>query len=70
VFRQIGTSHLAKRLNTILMTHIKNSLPEIKARITQQIAETEDELQSYGSPLLDSHTTMVRCRSFVLDCNV
>ncbi|KAF8556933.1 hypothetical protein OG21DRAFT_1436201 [Imleria badia] len=49
-----GTPFLARKLNMILMQHIRNTLPDIKARITQQLQKYNAELISLGGPLGDS----------------
>jgi vacuolar protein sorting-associated protein 1 len=38
------------------MRHIRNTLPDIKARITQQLAKYNAELQSLGGPLVDGNS--------------
>ncbi|SCU85877.1 LADA_0D10462g1_1 [Lachancea dasiensis] len=43
-----GTRYLAKLLNQILMNHIRDKLPDIKARLNTLIGQTEQELQTYG----------------------
>jgi len=48
-----GTPHLAKTLNKILMAHIRDCLPELKARINKLAAESQAELLTYGDPLYD-----------------
>ncbi|KAG8217241.1 Dynamin central region-domain-containing protein [Butyriboletus roseoflavus] len=48
-----GTPFLARKLNMILMQHIRNTLPDIKARITQQLQKYTAELTSLGGPLGD-----------------
>eukprot|EP01006_Ploeotia_vitrea_P035530 TRINITY_DN65896_c10_g1_i1.p1 TRINITY_DN65896_c10_g1~~TRINITY_DN65896_c10_g1_i1.p1 ORF type:complete len:384 (+),score=215.42 TRINITY_DN65896_c10_g1_i1:38-1153(+) len=55
---RLGTPYLARRLNVILMDHIKACLPEVKASIAAQIAETEEELFSYGSSIIDETTNL------------
>jgi dynamin 1-like protein len=47
----LGTAHLATMLNTILIQHIKASLPEIKTQITQQIMNVRRELTALGDPV-------------------
>ncbi|EJD53005.1 hypothetical protein AURDEDRAFT_133839 [Auricularia subglabra TFB-10046 SS5] len=49
-----GTPYLARRLNQILMHHIKATLPDIKARIAQQLQRYNAELQTLGGPLGDT----------------
>nr|XP_031863051.1 uncharacterized protein CI109_001529 [Kwoniella shandongensis]KAA5530123.1 hypothetical protein CI109_001529 [Kwoniella shandongensis] len=46
-----GTPWLARKLNIILMHHIRNTLPDIKARISQQLAKYQTELASLGGAL-------------------
>ena len=43
-----GTQYLAKALNSTLMTHIRERLPDIKARLNTLMGQTQQELASYG----------------------
>ncbi|CAM1507313.1 Fc.00g069540.m01.CDS01 [Cosmosporella sp. VM-42] len=43
-----GTHYLAKTLNTTLMSHIRERLPDIKARLNTLMGQTQQELASYG----------------------
>lgn len=43
-----GTQYLAKSLNTTLMGHIRERLPDIKARLNTLMGQTQQELASYG----------------------
>jgi dynamin 1-like protein len=43
-----GTQFLAKTLNTTLMAHIRERLPDIKARLNTLMGQTQQELASYG----------------------
>ncbi|KAG6024671.1 hypothetical protein E4U41_001715 [Claviceps citrina] len=43
-----GTHFLAKTLNTTLMSHIRERLPDIKARLNTLMGQTQQELVSYG----------------------
>src|SRR3984957_8007546 len=43
-----GTHYLAKTLNTTLMAHIRDRLPDIKARLNTLMGQTQQELASYG----------------------
>lgn len=45
-----GTQYLAKTLNTTLMSHIRERLPDIKARLNTLMGQTQQELASYGDP--------------------
>ncbi|KAI0263720.1 VpsA protein [Gloeopeniophorella convolvens] len=49
-----GTPFLARKLNMILMHHIRATLPDIKARITSQLQKYNAELQSLGGALGDA----------------
>lgn len=44
-----GTPYLARTLNTTLMAHIRDRLPDIKARLNTLMGQTQQELASYGS---------------------
>lgn len=44
-----GTQFLAKCLNTTLMSHIRDRLPDIKARLNTLMGQTQQELASYGN---------------------
>ncbi|KAI8999046.1 Dynamin central region-domain-containing protein [Trametes punicea] len=54
-----GTPFLARKLNVILMAHIRATLPDIKARISQQLQKYNAELQSLGGPLGDGNSANV-----------
>ena len=43
-----GTQFLAKSLNTTLKNHIRERLPDIKARLNTLMGQTQQELASYG----------------------
>ncbi len=43
-----GTQYLAKTLNSTLMGHIRDRLPDIKARLNTLMGQTQQELASYG----------------------
>ncbi|THC91066.1 hypothetical protein EYZ11_009473 [Aspergillus tanneri] len=44
-----GTQYLAKTLNGTLMSHIRDRLPDIKARLNTLMGQTQQELASYGN---------------------
>ncbi|KAG0044773.1 Dynamin- GTPase protein [Gryganskiella cystojenkinii] len=50
IAHRCGTTFLAKSLNTILMNHIRDKLPDIKAKLNSLIGQTQQELSSYGDP--------------------
>jgi dynamin 1-like protein len=49
VATRCGTQFLAKSLNTTLMGHIRERLPDIKARLNTLMGQTQQELASYGN---------------------
>lgn len=58
-----GTQFLAKTLNQTLMTHIRDRLPDIKARLNTLMGQTQQELASYGT---DSFTGKEHRGSLIL----
>lgn len=44
-----GTAYLSKTLNKTLMNHIRERLPDIKAKLNTLMGQTEQELASYGN---------------------
>lgn len=48
ISNRCGTRYLAKLLNQILMNHIRDKLPDIKARLNTLIGQTEQELATFG----------------------
>ena len=54
-----GTPYLARKLNLILMMHIKQTLPDIKARIASSLSKYTTELESLGPSLLGNSTNIV-----------
>jgi dynamin 1-like protein len=48
IANRCGTQYLAKTLNTTLMAHIRDRLPDIKARLNTLMGQTQQELASYG----------------------
>jgi dynamin 1-like protein len=48
IANRCGTRFLAKTLNTTLMAHIRDRLPDIKARLNTLMGQTQQELASYG----------------------
>ncbi|KAH9986690.1 dynamin protein dnm1 [Russula compacta] len=43
-----GTKHLAKTLNQVLMNHIRDKLPDMKARLNTLMGQTQQELDTFG----------------------
>lgn len=58
-----GTQFLAKTLNQTLMGHIRERLPDIKARLNTLMGQTQQELASYGT---DSFTGKEHRGSLIL----
>ena len=54
-----GTPYLARKLNLILMMHIKQTLPDIKARISASLQKYTTELQGLGDSLLGNSGNIV-----------
>ncbi|KAI5799219.1 Dynamin central region-domain-containing protein [Peziza echinospora] len=54
-----GTPYLARKLNMILMMHIKQTLPEIKARITSSLNKYSTELNALGDSLLGNSANII-----------
>lgn len=46
---KLGTANLAKSLNTVLMHHIRECLPELKSRIANMMNDVQLELDDLGS---------------------
>lgn len=54
-----GTPYLARKLNLILMMHIKQTLPDIKARISGSLQKYSQELDSLGPSMLGNSANIV-----------
>ncbi|KAF2153381.1 hypothetical protein K461DRAFT_321041 [Myriangium duriaei CBS 260.36] len=54
-----GTPYLARKLNLILMMHIKQTLPDIKARISSSLQKYTQELSSLGDSILGNSANIV-----------
>lgn len=54
-----GTPYLAKKLNSILLHHIKQTLPEIKMRIETALKKYQSELATLGPETMDSPNSVV-----------
>ncbi|KAM0335645.1 hypothetical protein ACHAQA_000694 [Verticillium albo-atrum] len=54
-----GTPYLAKKLNLILMMHIKQTLPDIKGRISSSLQKYSSELDSLGPSMLGNSGNIV-----------
>ncbi|EJU03783.1 hypothetical protein DACRYDRAFT_49126 [Dacryopinax primogenitus] len=47
-----GTRYLAKTLNHVLLNHIREKLPDMKARLNTLMGQTQHELDSFGDAAL------------------
>ncbi|KAH9913078.1 dynamin protein dnm1 [Epithele typhae] len=47
-----GTKYLAKTLNQVLMNHIRDKLPDMKARLNTLMGQAQQELNSFGDAAL------------------
>ncbi|OAT05071.1 vacuolar protein sorting-associated protein 1 [Blastomyces gilchristii SLH14081] len=54
-----GTPYLARKLNLILMMHIKQTLPDIKARIAASLQKYTAELHQLGDSMLGNSSNIV-----------
>ncbi|KAH7135019.1 dynamin-2 [Dendryphion nanum] len=54
-----GTPYLARKLNLILMMHIKQTLPEIKARIASSLQKYSAELSQLGDSMLGNSSNII-----------
>ncbi|KAI2621656.1 vacuolar sorting protein 1 [Hypoxylon sp. NC1633] len=54
-----GTPYLARKLNLILMMHIKQTLPDIKARIASSLQKYSAELETLGPSMLGNSANIV-----------
>lgn len=54
-----GTPYLARKLNLILMMHIKQTLPDIKARISSSLQKYTQELESLGPSMLGNSANII-----------
>ncbi|QLL30624.1 hypothetical protein HG536_0A04410 [Torulaspora globosa] len=54
-----GTPYLAKKLNSILLHHIRQTLPDIKAKIEATLKKYQNELFNLGPESMDSPSSVV-----------
>ncbi|KAK6057139.1 dynamin GTPase effector domain protein, partial [Cooperia oncophora] len=55
-----GTPYLAKKLNLLLMHHIRNCLPALKARVSIMHAQCQADLLAFGEPVDDKSRTLLQ----------
>ncbi|CCM01275.1 uncharacterized protein FIBRA_03324 [Fibroporia radiculosa] len=51
-----GTKYLAKSLNQVLMNHIRDKLPDMKARLNTLMGQAQQELNSFGDAAIYGDT--------------
>lgn len=54
-----GTKYLARTLNQVLMNHIRDKLPDMKARLNTLMGQAQQELNSYGDSAVFGDTNQV-----------
>lgn len=64
-----GTPFLARKLNTLLMHHIRNTLPDIKQKISTQLQKFQSELTALGGPLGDTNSGNIVLTIITEFCN-
>ena len=55
----LGTDKLARKLNAILMHHIRECLPEINSRIVTMMNDVQMELDMSGSTTMDGSSSSI-----------
>jgi len=53
ISKRLGTGYLSKNLNKTLITHIRNTLPELKSKVNKMLADAQQEMMTYGDPMYD-----------------
>merc|ERR1712137_477197 len=56
---QCGTPYLTRLLNRVLLDHIKQCLPELRARINKLLGDAQREMDSYGTVFDDNKGSML-----------
>jgi dynamin 1-like protein len=57
ILSKCGTGRLSKNLNSILMHHIRDCLPDLKTRIAHMMADVQKELDTLGTAAESSNKT-------------
>ena len=55
-----GTRYLAKTLNSVLLNHIREKLPDMKARLNTLMGQAQQELNSFGDAAIFGDKNSVR----------
>ncbi|KAG6889761.1 hypothetical protein C0995_014688 [Termitomyces sp. Mi166 len=61
-----GTKYLAKTLNQVLMNHIREKLPDMKARLNTLMGQAQQELNSFGDSAIFGDKNQASHRSLIL----
>ncbi|KNC74113.1 hypothetical protein SARC_13330, partial [Sphaeroforma arctica JP610] len=54
LYKQSGTEYLTRRLNQLLMTHIRRCLPSLRSRVHALLSEKTTEMQAFGDSYLEN----------------
>lgn len=54
-----GTKYLTKCLNKLLLSHIRNCLPDLKSRVNMMVSQYQSLLNSYGGTVIDRNSTLL-----------
>lgn len=55
-----GTRYLARTLNQVLINHIRDKLPDMKARLNTLMGQAQQELNSFGDSAIYGDANQVR----------
>ena len=55
-----GTKYLARTLNQVLMNHIRDKLPDMKARLNTLMGQAQQELNSFGDAAIYGDVNQVK----------
>ncbi|KAI7868478.1 Dynamin central region-domain-containing protein [Spinellus fusiger] len=56
IAERCGTQYLGKLLNTLLLAHIKEKLPELRSRLSSLMSQTQQDLAQLGEPSLTTES--------------
>ena len=55
--------------NKVLLTHIRDKLPDMKARLNTLMGQAQQELNSFGDAAIYGDRNQVRCSIFIAGTN-
>lgn len=58
ISERCGSQFLGRQMSRVLVNHIKDVLPSIKAQINDDVSKLEEEFSSYGDPIIESQQAM------------